>query len=149
MKKETATKSTAAGGATGSSGLTLGLLLRLQLVYCLLGIGYNVVSLILSRTGGSTLAPTDPVMGMVVMAVYGGCLLVGALRYVRIYRVLSALSVLVLGYGGVVVHLVNFTAGHSFLYRGTVAWGAAVGINLFGLVLNFIGALGLFSDKRK
>jgi hypothetical protein len=148
MKKETAPGKTAAGGTEASSGLTLGLLLRLQLVYCLLGIGYNVVSLIVSRTGGSTLAPTDPVMGMIVMAVYGGCLLVGALRYVRIYRILAALSVLVLGYGGVVVHLVNFAAGHAFLYRGIVAWGAAVAINLFGLVLNFIGALGLFSEKR-
>jgi hypothetical protein len=132
-----------------SSGLTLPLLLKLQVVYCLLGIGYNVVSLILSRTGGSGLAPTNPLMGMVVMAVYGGCLAVGALGYVRIYRILMALSVLVLGYGGVVVHLVNYTAGRTFLYDSTVAWGVALAINLFGIVLNFIGALGLFSDEKK
>ncbi|MBN2225176.1 MAG: hypothetical protein JW765_10905 [Deltaproteobacteria bacterium] len=130
-----------------TGGLTLGLLLKLQVVYCLLGIGYNVVSLIGSRTGGSALAPTNPMMGMVVMAVYGGCLLVGALKYVRIYRILMALSVLVLGYGGVVLHLVNFTAARTFLYYSIVAWGAAVAVNLFGLVLNFIGALRLFSNE--
>jgi hypothetical protein len=148
MKKSTALPVND-GRQTPRGGVTLDLLLKLQAVYCLLGIGYNVVSLVLSRTGGSTLSPTDPVMGFVSMAVYGGCLLVGVLQYKRIYRILMALSVMVLGYGGVVLHLVNYTAGRTFLYDSMLAWGAAVCINLFGLVLNFIGALGFFSDEGK
>ena len=149
MKKKTSPTAATNIRPQPSSGLTLPLLLKLQVFYCFLGIGYNVVSLIGSRTGGEALAPTNPVMGMVVMAVYGGCLAVGALGYGRIYRVLMALAVLVLGYGGVVVHLVNYTAGRTFLYYSIVTWGAALAINLFGIVLNFIGALGLFSDKKK
>ncbi len=149
MKKSTAASRSAGASTPPRGGLTLGLLLRLQVFYCLLGVGYNLVSLVLSKTGGSTLAPTNPVTGMIVMAVYGGCLAVGALGYARIYRILMGLCVLVLGYGGVVVHLLNYTTGRTFLYDSTLAWGLAVGINLFGLVLNFIGALGLFSDGGK
>ncbi len=149
MNKQTAQAKGIKSRTSGASGLSLGLLLKLQAAYCLMGIGYNIVSLILSRTGGSTLAPTNPVMGMIVLAVYGGCLAVGLLKYVRIYRILMALGVLVLGYGGVVLHLVNFTVGRAFLYHSVTAWAVAVGINLFGLVLNFIGALGLFSDEAR
>jgi hypothetical protein len=147
--KKPATPAPAAHEKPGVSGLSLRLLLILQVAYCLMGIGYNALSLLLSRTGGSPLSATNPVTGMIVMLVYGGCLAVGALRYVRIYRVLMAFSILVFGYGGVVIHLVNFISGRTFLYSSIVAWGAAVAINLFGLVLNFIGALGLFSDDRK
>jgi hypothetical protein len=149
MKKTTAPSGMAGKPLPQKRGLTLGLLLKLQVLYVLAGIGYNVVSLVLSRTGGSRLSPTDPASGLIVMAVYGGCLLVGRLGYTRIYRILMALSVLVLGYGGVVLHLTNYTAGRAFLYDSTLAWAAAVGINLFGLVLNFIGALGFFSDEGK
>jgi hypothetical protein len=149
MKNKTTPSGATHKQPPASSGLSLALLLKLQAVYCALGIGYNVVSLVLSRTGGQALAPTNPAMGMVVMAVYGGCLAVGRLGYVRIYRILMALAVLVLGYGGVVVHLVNYTAGRTFLYNSIAAWGAALAINFFGIVLNFIGALGLFSDKKK
>ena len=149
MKKQTSPAGAVSRRPSGTSGLSLKRLLILQVIYCLLGIGYNVVSLILSRTGGSPLSATNPVTGMLVMAVYGGCLAVGALRYVRIYRVLMALSILVFGYGGVVVHIMNLVAGRAFLYSSMAAWGVAVGINVFGLVLNFIAALGLFSDEKK
>ncbi len=149
MKKTSTPTGAADKRPQAPSGLTLGHLLKLQLAYCFSGIAYNVVSLILSRTTGTALAPTNPVTGMAVVAVYGGCLAVGAMGYTRIYRILMALSVLVLGYGGVVVHVMNFTVGRTFLYDSIVAWGAAVGINVFGLVLNLIGALGLFSDKKK
>ena len=149
MKKSTAPSKNEVKTAPPRGGLTLRLLLRLQVFYCLLGVGYNLVSLVLSKTGGTALAPTNPVTGLIVMAVYGGCLAVGALGYARIYRVLMGLCVLVLGYGGVVVHLLNYTTGRTSLYDSTLAWGLAVGINLFGLVLNFIGALGLFTDEGK
>ncbi len=149
MKKQTALTAAVGKELPGKSGITLGHLLMLQVAYCLLGIGYNVLSLILTATGGSPLSATRPITGMLVMLVYGGCLAVGALRYVRIYRVLMALSILVFGYGGVIVHIMNFASGRTFLYSSIVAWSAAVAINVYGLVLNFIGALGLFSDVKK
>jgi|GEM_PF-435907 len=149
MKKSSAVSADTGDRSPHGGGLTLRLLLKLQLAYCLLGVGYNVVSFVLSRTGGSTLSPTDPVTGAISMAAYGGCLLVGLLGYVRIYRILMALSVFVFGYGGVVVHIVNFTAGRTFLYASILAWGLAVAINLYGLVLNFIGALRFFSDEAR
>ncbi len=147
MKKQTAASRSA--GARPGGGLTLRLLIKLQALYCLLGIGYNVVSLVLAKTGGSPLSSTSPVTGFIVMAAYGGCVAVGALHYVRIYRVLMALSVLVLGYGGIVIHVMNFMAGRTFLYDSTAAWAVAVGINVYGIVLNFIAALGLFSDETR
>jgi hypothetical protein len=149
MKKPATPKGAVKVAPSGTSGLSLNLLLILQAVYCLAGIGYNVISLILSRTGGTPLSATNPVTGMIVMAVYGGCLVVGALRYVRIYRVLMALSLLVFGYGGVIVHVMNFAADRTFLYSSMTAWAVAIGINVFGLVLNLVAALGFFSDAKK
>ena len=143
-------RSDISGKMAGQGGRPrLSRLLILQAVYCALGIGYNAISLLLIRTGGHPLSPTDPVMGMVVMAAYGACLVTGLLDYLTIYRVLMGLCVFVLGWGGVVTHIIN-AFGRLFLYGSTLAWGSAVAINLFGLVLNVLAASGFFArDGRR
>ncbi len=144
-------KNTKRGAQGNAGGPSLSTLLVLQVVYCALGIGYNALSLILVRCGGHPLSATEPVKGMVVMLVYGACLVPALLNYVTIYRILMALAVIALGFGGVVTHIVNLTTGRMFLYDSIVAWGVAVALNLFGLALNVMAALGLFrarvSDK--
>lgn len=118
-------------------------LLRLQVIYFLLGIAFNVASLVLTSMGKPALAPTQPVMGMVSMAVYALFLIPGYLRKIVLYRILMGVAIVVIGYGGVVTHIINIFTQPQ-LYSSFVAWAGAVGINLFGLVLNVIAVLGKF-----
>jgi hypothetical protein len=55
------------------------------------------------------------------------------------------LWVFVFGYGGVLKHLLN--ASSMDAYYSPVAWTMAIGINAFGLILNVIGAFGLFRQN--
>ncbi len=123
--------------------MKLAALLRLQVIYVILGILYNAVSLYLIAQGGKGLAPTQPVMGTISMIVYALFLIPGFLNKRTLYRILMGVAILALGYGGVVTHIINIF-NQPQLYLSVLSWGLAVGINLFGLVLNIIAALGKF-----
>jgi hypothetical protein len=118
-------------------------LLWLQVLYALLGIAYNGVSIYYASVFSQPLAPTKPLLGIMTMLVYALFLLPGYLGKTVFYRVLMALAVIVIGYGGVVTHLINIFSQPQ-LYSSLTAWSFAVGINLFGLVLNITAALGKF-----
>jgi hypothetical protein len=118
-------------------------LLKLQVVYFILGVAFNCLSLYFTLTGRPALGPTQPVMGLISMVVYALFLIPGFMRKLVLYRILMAVAILVIGYGGVVTHIINIFTQPQ-LYSSVVAWAGAVGINLFGLVLNIIAALGLF-----
>lgn len=118
-------------------------LLRLQVIYLVLGILYNALSMYLTATGKPALGPTQPVLGIISMIVYALFLIPGYLRKITLYRILMGVAILVLGYGGVVTHIVNIFTQPQ-VYSSIAAWAAAVGINLFGLVLNIIAVLGKF-----
>lgn len=122
-------------------------LLTLQFVYLILGVGYNAVSFGAAAMGKPKLSATDPATGAIVMAIYGLCLIPGALRYFKTYRVLMLIAVFVFGYGGVVVHILNLINDPS-LYSSIWAWAAAVAINLFGLILNIIAVGGWFKNGK-
>ncbi len=125
--------------------LSLNHLLVLQMVYCFLGIMYNVGSMLSIRIGLQDFATTDPVFGVVGMSLYGLFLSSGLLKTQSLYRILMGISVLMLGYGGIVVHLMNVT--HRDLYQSVWTWVGAIGINAFGLVLNAKAALGQFKHS--
>lgn len=108
-----------------------------------MGIGYNVVSYYQVSSGGQQLSSTDPLTGGLVMFCYGLFLIPGFLRSVKIYRVLMIIAIIGIGYGGVVKHILNYFNDLT-LYSSTVAWAFALGINLFGLVLNVMAAAGLY-----
>ncbi|MFA5065350.1 MAG: hypothetical protein WC566_07785 [Dehalococcoidia bacterium] len=118
-------------------------LLLLQVIYFILGILYNGVSLFLISKGEPGLAPTQPVMGTISMITYALFLIPGFLRKITLYRILMIVAILVIGYGGVVTHIINIFTQPQ-LYSSFVSWALAVGINLFGLVLNIIAASGKF-----
>jgi hypothetical protein len=118
-------------------------LLSLQVMYFVLGMLYNGVSLYLTSTGKPGLAPTQPVLGAISMITYALFLIPGYLRQITVYRILMGFAILVMGYGGVVTHIINIFTQPQ-VYSSILAWGAAVGINLFGLVLNIIAVLGKF-----
>jgi hypothetical protein len=106
-------------------------LLHLQIIYFVLGMLYNGVSIYLSAQGKPALAPTKPVLGAISMITYALFLIPGYLRNINLYRILMGVAIVVMGYGGVV-------------YSSIVSWAVAVGINLFGLVLNIIAVSGKF-----
>jgi len=122
--------------------MPLNRLLILQMVYCFIGIMYNVGSLLAQRNGQQAWASTDAVVGVAGIALYGLFLGAGLLKNLTLYRVLMSVSVFLLGYGGIIVHLLNI--GHLELYYSIWTWAGAIGINVFGLVLNLMAALGWF-----
>jgi hypothetical protein len=118
-------------------------LLRLQIIYFVLGMFYNGISMYLSAQGKPALAPTQPVLGAISMITYALFLIPGYLRNITLYRVLMGIAIVVMGYGGVVTHIINIFIQPQ-VYSSIVSWAAAVGINLFGLVLNIIAVSGKF-----
>jgi len=127
--------------------MKLSTLLLLQVIYFILGILYNGVSLFLISQGQLGLAPTQPVMGTISMITYAIFLIPGYLRKITLYRILMGVAILVLGYGGVVTHIINIFTQPQ-VYSSILSWAAAVGINLFGLVLNIIAVLGKFKTQN-
>jgi len=124
--------------------IVLSLLLRLQLLYCLLGIGYNAVSYIQLKRGKRQLSTNSPLGGAAFMALYGILLLVGLAGYEVAYRVSMGLCLVVYGYGGIVKHVREYTRNPG-AYSSKIAWLFAVGINSFGAVLNFWAVSGRFT----
>ena len=122
--------------------IPLNRLLMLQMAYAFIGIMYNVGSLLDQRNGQPAWASTDAVMGVIGVALYGLFLSAGLMKNLTFYRVLMGVSVVLLGYGGVVTHLLNI--GHLDLYQSVWTWAGAIGINGFGLVLNLAAACGWF-----
>ncbi len=123
--------------------MELGVLLRLQILYALLGIAYNGVSIYFSSVCNRALAPTQPILGIITMVVYALFLLPGFLGKTVLYRILMAIATIVIGYGGLVTHFINIFTQPQ-LYHSLAAWFFAVGTNLFGLVLNIIAVMGKF-----
>jgi len=123
--------------------MQLSTLLRLQVLYAVLGIAYNGVSIYFASAFKQPLAPTQPALGIITMVVYALFLLPGFLGKTVLYRVLMAVAIIVIGYGGVVTHLINIFTQPQ-LYHSLIAWSFAVGINLFGLVLNMVAVVGKF-----
>ena len=77
------------------------------------------------------------------MSLYGLFLSTGLMKSPTLYRVLMGVCVALMGYGGVVVHLLNVR--HLELYQSTLTWAGAIGVNSSGVVLNLMAALGRFA----
>lgn len=118
-------------------------LLFAQCLYAFMGIGYNVLSHLAVASGGHAFSATAPLTGGLSLALYGLCLLPGFLGHLRVYRILMGVSILVFGYGGIVKHLLNYPGGLD-VYSSMTAYILAIGINVYGLVLNVIAVSGKF-----
>ena len=112
-------------------------LLKLQVLYCALGAAYHIAGFV----AGPLLA-TRPAAGLAVMLVYGLFLVPGFMGKVTLYRALMGVALLALGYGGVMVHVMNYARMDLYLARW--AWALAIGINLFGAVLNAMAVFRRF-----
>lgn len=123
--------------------LPLNRLLMLQTAYAYVGVMYNVGSLLALRNDQAAWASTDAVTGVAGMSLYWLFVSAGLMKNPALYRLLMGASVALLGYGGVITHLLNF--GQMDLYQSTWTWAAAIGINGFGLLLNLAAAGGWFT----
>ena len=118
-------------------------LLRFQSLYCFLGILFNLISWWMLSQGETGLTPTDPLIGIGVMLTYGLFLIPGKMGKLKLYRIIMGLAVSVFGYGGVIKHIILLTQSPE-MYYSVIAGVIAILINLFGLVLNLMAALGKF-----
>ena len=125
--------------------LTLNRLIFLQIIYCAAGLLYNVASLLALRDGAAAWAPTDAVFGVVGMTTYLLFVATAMLEQKSIYRFLMAVAVLLMGYNGVLKHVLNFN--DLQLYQSVWTWLAAILVNSSGTVLALIGACGLFQNS--
>jgi len=125
--------------------MNLETLLTFQIGYCLVGIGYNIVSKMRIHKGSGGLAPTNPSIGILIMIGYGLLLTPGFLGWFMFYRLSMGLSILILGMGGVVVHLRNLLQRNLGNYSSRRSLLVALAINTGGLFLNLISALGAWN----
>ena len=77
------------------------------------------------------------------MTLYAFFLIPGFFKKITIYRILMGVAVVLMGYGGVVKHICLMQETPE-LYCCTAAMILGPGINVFGLILNFMGVLGKF-----
>jgi hypothetical protein len=126
--------------------MRLSKLLKLQVIYMLLGVGYNIVSAIWNTYTGETLSTTSPALGISTMLIYGLCLLSGHFGYLKVYRSLMLVAIIGFGYAGILLHVFNFTELH--LYHSLGAYLLAIGINVFGLYPNIIALTGKFVHEQ-
>ena len=123
-------------------------LLKLQWFYIILGVGYNIISYIIVMSGGQQLSTTEPLSGGIAMMMYGLFLISAYKGQFRLYRMLMFFAILIFGWGGIGIHLVNYTHDPS-LYASLFAWILAVGINVYGILLSGLALFGRFVDDRK
>lgn len=77
------------------------------------------------------------------MTIYASFLLAGYWRKIPLYRTLMGIAIVILGYGGVLNHF-NFIMNSPELYHSIAAGVIGLSINIFGLILNVMAALGKF-----
>lgn len=113
-------------------------LLLAQVVYATVGVAYNLVSLRAVAVGRQPLSQGSAAAGLAVMLAYGASLSLGFAGLDVAYRAAMALSIVVIGYAGLLVHLRRRPIDY---YRSRSAWTAAVVINTVGLLLNLTGLI--------
>jgi hypothetical protein len=127
--------------------LKLSYLLRLQIVYAAIALVFNATSVITFTIYGRLLTPTDPLLGSLVLVIYSSVIWLGYRQFITLYRIFMAFSVLIFGYGGVGVHLVQLIYSPDG-YFSALSGILAICINMAGLILNCIAALGLYSENK-
>ncbi len=126
--------------------ISLSNLLRLQWIYVILGAGYNIISYIGIVNGARQLSTTPPLTGLPVMLLYGLFLIPAYRNRIKAYRILMFCAILIYGWGGIMVHLINYFRD-PMLYASFIAWVLAISINIFGLSLSILAVLKKFSQE--
>lgn len=124
-------------------------MLKLQCVWAVLGLSYNLMSLYTGHYEGYALAPTDPVAGVVFILISIMIIGTGLTRYVRLYAALTSLLACLLAYSGVYLHVAAYVSDPALPgYASPLSWAAAVSINIFGFTVLSIGAAFAFRKPK-
>ncbi|TAG47914.1 MAG: hypothetical protein EAZ30_07985 [Betaproteobacteria bacterium] len=106
------------------------MIFALQILYIVLGVGANVLSLLHRQRTGKTLTPVNPRDGLLTMAVYALCM---ALMHHNIpgIGVAMLLLLLAISYKGVYLHI----RANANEYATAGSRWSAIAINSFGVVI--------------
>ena len=122
-------------------------LVCLQMTYCCAGLLYNVASLMSLKDAGQPWAPTDPALGVFGMTVYLFFVSSAFWGRLALYKTLMVAALILMGYNGVIKHVVNYA--DLELYRSTATWMSAIVVNGVGTALAGIAALGAFDNPEE
>lgn len=111
-------------------------LLLAQAGYTAAGLAYNAISLLEARRGRPPLTRGPAALNAGIFVLYAATLVLGEFGFTTGYRIAMAVFAVLLGYGGVVVHLCR---GPTDFYRSKAAWACAIAINSIGFALNLTG----------
>lgn len=123
--------------------MKLSLLLKLQWVYILMGVGYNIVSYWVIQSGGQQLSTTEPFKGGMAMMAYSIIPLLAYGGKFGLYRILAATGVLLFSWNGIIIHLLNYSQDPT-QYGSIYSWALAIGINVYGQALALMVTMNLF-----
>lgn len=128
--------------------MTLHQIQKLQLIWVVLGLGYNAVSYWRWAEGNSQLAPTSPATGALFMAICGVVILVGLFGAHRVSKFIIPVLTLFLIYSGVFLHANAYWADTSLPdYASSLSWFAAILINIYGVVTLTLGSWLAFRQR--
>ena len=122
-------------------------LVCLQMTYCCAGLLYNVGSLMSLNDTGQPWAPTDPALGVFGMTVYLFFVSSAFWGRLALYKTLMVVALILMGYNGVIKHVVNYA--DLELYRSAATWMSAIVVNGVGTALAGIAALGAFDNLEE
>ena len=122
-------------------------LICLQMTYCCAGLLYNVGSMVSLNDTGQPWAPTDPALGVFGMTVYLFFVSSAFWGRLALYKTLMVVALMLMGYNGVIKHVVNYA--DLELYRSATTWISAIVVNGVGTALAGIAALGIFDNPEE
>ena len=112
----------------------------LQILYALIGASYNLLSIVRMRLGQAPLSATNPMFGMMIMAVVAVITLSQPYLNGSAYLLGWAGLVVMLARGPVTAHFMAISRGRNIeQYSSPLAAWLAFLINLFGLIMGAIG----------
>ncbi len=122
-------------------------LLKLQLVYLFLAIGWNVVAIAYTFTGNTEASPAQYLPNLPGLAVYFLFIALGHFGYIKPYRILMALYGVGAAYIGIypwIVLLLNLETTFQL-----IPIISGISVNGYGVILCVIAALGRFTFEKK
>lgn len=123
-------------------------LIRSQVVFATLSLSYLVASLLQRETTGEALSAAAIWPSILMFLVYLACLTLPRFGKVGWYRIAMIPALVLFGAGGVIGNIVRYLDSGLENYDSVKAWVAAVGVNLFGTILNVLALLGFFRTRE-
>ncbi len=129
--------------------IALANLVRLQAIYACVAIAYLALSLWRLQSTGEALSAVTIGPSMAALFVYWFSLLLPRYGFIRSYRGVMLVALLIFGGGGVIGNIVRYMDSGLEHYASLPAFVIAVSINAYGTVLNVFAALGWYTRPAK